>query len=122
LKNYDDGVRGIMMASSAPEVNHLLFADDSLLFFEANTDSAARVKGLLKKYCDASGQRINVDKSSIYFSKGVSENQRGDVKNILEVQNESLSEKYLGLPTDVGKSKEGCFRYLKDKVWKHVQG
>lgn len=38
------------------------------------------------------------------------------------MHSESLSEKYLGLPTDVGKSKEGCFRYLKDRVWKHVQG
>lgn len=66
-------------------------------------------KDLSRRYCDASGQRINVDKSSIFFSKGVPENLRADVKNILEVQNESLSEKFLGLPTDVGKSKEGCF-------------
>ena len=26
------------------------------------------------------------------------------------------------LPTDVGRAKEGCFRYLKDRIWKHVQG
>lgn len=68
------------MADTAPEVNHLLFADDSLLFFEASSESAIRVNGLLKMYCDASGQRINVEKSSIYFSKGVGENLRGDVK------------------------------------------
>ena len=28
----------------------------------------------------------------------------------------------LGLPTDVGKAKEGCFKYLKDRIWKRVQG
>ena len=38
------------------------------------------------------------------------------------MHNESLLEKYLGLPTDVGGSKEGCFRYLKDRIWKQVQG
>lgn len=115
-------VHGIQVAASAPEVNHLLFADDSLLFFGASNANAIRVLELLHKYCNASGQRINMDKSSIYFSKGVSEADRAGIKHILEVANESLSEKYLGLPMDVGKAKEGCFKYLKDRIWKHVQG
>ena len=36
--------------------------------------------------------------------------------------NESLSEKYLGMPSDVGVSANGAFKYLKDRVWKRVQG
>jgi len=119
LKN---GIRGIEVAPTAPEVNHLLFADDSLLFFEASNDEARRVRDLLQVYCNASVQRINADKSSIYFSKGVPDSLRGEIKETLAVHTESLLEKYLGLPTDVGKSKEGCFRYLKDRIWKHVQG
>ena len=85
-------------------------------FFEANDASATRVNELLNIYCNASGQRINVDKSSIFFSKGVPESTRGTIKNILEVHNESLSQKYLGLPSDVGRAKEGSFRYLKDRI------
>ena len=117
-----DGVRGIKVAPPTPEVNHLLFADDSLLFFEANNTAATRVQELLHKYCNTSGQRINIDKSSKKFSKGVPESTREEVKNVLNVHNESLSEKYLSLTSDVGRSKEGCFKYLKDRVWKHVQG
>ena len=45
-----------------------------------------------------------------------------EVKNVLDVHNEALSDKYLGLPSDVGRAKEGCFKYLKDRIWKHVQG
>ena len=116
------GVQGIAVAPEAPLVNHLLFADDSLLFFEANEVSATRVNGLLRVYCDASGQRINVDKSSIFFSKGVADSAKVAVKNILDVHNESLTEKYLGLPSDVGRAKEGSFKYLKDRIWKRVQG
>ena len=77
---------------------------------------------LLKLYCDASGQRINMEKSSIYFSKGVSEATRMEVKNVLDVHNEALSDKYLGLPSDVGRAKEGCFKYLKDRLWNKIQG
>jgi hypothetical protein len=46
---------GIKVAPSAPMVSHLLFADDSLLFFIANGESALEVKEVLKLYCDASG-------------------------------------------------------------------
>ena len=35
---------GIKVASSAPVVSHLLFADDNLLFFKANRESAEAIK------------------------------------------------------------------------------
>ena len=59
------------MASSAPVVSHLLFADNSLLFFKANRESAEAIKEALNNYCRASGQQVNMDKSSIHFAKGV---------------------------------------------------
>jgi hypothetical protein len=106
----------------APAVNHLLFADDSLLFFKASSEDASKVKEVLQKYCLALGQRINMDKSSIFFSKGCPAVLKESIKNTLEVQRETLNEKYLGLPSNMGKSKSGAFKYLKDKVWKKVLG
>lgn len=47
---------------------------------------------------------------------------RDGVKNILNVHNESLSARYLGMPTDVGHSKNGTFKYLRDRVWEKVRG
>jgi hypothetical protein len=46
---------GIKVAPSAPMVSHLLFADDSLLFFKANRVSAQEVNDVLQIYCNASG-------------------------------------------------------------------
>ena len=46
---------GIKVAASTPMVSHLLFADDSLLFFKANRESAEVVKEALNTYCQASG-------------------------------------------------------------------
>lgn len=65
---------------------------------------------------------INTEKSSIFFSKGRPQVIREGVKNQLHVHNESLSERYLGMPTDVGQSKNGTFKYLRDRVWEKVKG
>ena len=110
------------MAETAPAVSHLLFADDSLLFFKASREGAEELSNLLDIYCNASGQIINRDKSSFFFSKGCPEALRDYVKTSLGVTQEALNDRYLGMPTDVGKSKNGTFKYLKDRVWKKVQG
>ena len=91
-------------------------------FFKANRESAEVVKEALNTYCQASGQRINADKSSIHFAKGVNGNVQEEIKASLQVHNVALSEKYLGMPTDVGLSTNGAFKYLKDRVWKKIQG
>lgn len=80
------------------------------------------VSNLLDTYCAASGQRINNEKSSIFFSKGCPPRLRETINNNLQVHNESLSERYLGMPTDVGHSKNGTFKYLRDGVWEKIKG
>ena len=57
---------------------------------------------VLNSYCEASGQWINFAKSSIYFSEGVPESTRDVIKESLNVPNETLNEKYLGMPSDIG--------------------
>lgn len=49
-RNQSSSLRGIRVATSAPLVNHLLFADDSLLFFKANRDGAEEVSNQLEAY------------------------------------------------------------------------
>jgi len=63
-----------------------------------------------------------MDKSSIHFAKGCGQSLREEIKNILDVHNEALKEKYLGMPSDVGSSINGAFKFLKDRVWSRVQG
>jgi hypothetical protein len=63
-----------------------------------------------------------MDKSSIFFSKGCPAQLREGIKNEIDVHKETLNEKDLGLPSDVGRSKSGAFKYLRDRVWKKVLG
>jgi hypothetical protein len=41
---------------------------------------------------------------------------------VIQVTKETMNEKYLGLPVQVGRSKTGAFAYLKDRIWKRMQG
>ncbi|XP_062230134.1 uncharacterized protein LOC133927739 [Phragmites australis] len=94
----------------------------SILFFKAKVEGASWVRDRVQEYCNASGQKVNLDKSSIFFGKGCPEDRRSEIKVLLDIQNESLNEQYPGLPSDVGKQKNCAFQYLKDRVWKRVQG
>jgi hypothetical protein len=114
-------LQGIKVAPTAPAVNHLLFANNSLLFVKATDEGATEVVELLDKYCNALGQRINLDKSSVFFSKGCPEGRRQAVKTILNVPNETLNEKYLGMPFDIGRSINGAFKYLRTAFGKEYK-
>jgi hypothetical protein len=101
-------------------VSHLLFVDDSLLLFRASRENAEEVRDALHLYCRASGQRINMEKSSIHFAKVCTTQMKEEIK--MDINTEALSGKYLGMPTDVGSSANGAFKYLKDRIWGRVQG
>lgn len=97
-------------------MNHLLFADDSLIFIKANMESATRLNEILEIYGDASGQCVNRSKSSIFFSPNTPTALRQSLKQLLGVQVEAFSECYLGLPTAVGKINCGTFEHLGDRA------
>jgi hypothetical protein len=61
-------------------------------------------------------------KSAVLFSTNTGEREKQDVKAVLQVERETMSEKYLGLPVYVGRDKAKIFAYLRDKVWRRIQG
>jgi hypothetical protein len=65
---------------------------------------------------------INKSKSAILFSRNTNPQAKQIVCNTLQVTKETMSEKYLGLLVHVGQSKIGAFAYLKDRIWKRMQG
>jgi hypothetical protein len=59
--------KGVNFGMDGPHITHLLFADDSIVFLEASVESFHALKGVLLAYESASGQKLNLQKSSIYF-------------------------------------------------------
>ena len=52
-------------------ITHLLFADDSMLFFRAEEGESRAMHRILMQYERDSGEAINFQKSGIFFSKNV---------------------------------------------------
>ena len=65
---------------------------------------------------------MNMDKMVLYFSGSVDEGSRQIIKDILGVLEEYNHEKYLGLPSLIGRRKKASFNYIKERVWRKLQG
>lgn len=65
LRKAEQGnrIHGIQVAHGAPVVFHIFFTDDIILFCRANRTEAAEVGKVIKEYEDASGQKINFEKT-----------------------------------------------------------
>ena len=74
------------------------------------------------EYEFASGQKINLDKSAIYFSANVDAGSKEALRHLLNVGRMVDSGKYLGLPYFLGRSKKVVFNFIKDRVWKWISG
>lgn len=87
------------MASHAPAVSHILFADDCIIFSGASKLGVDVVKDVLKVYEGASSQKVTYDTTDVCFSAGVLVERRRRLANRLNVRLVECHEKYLGLPT-----------------------
>jgi len=109
-------VSGIQFNGVGPSVNHLLFADDTLLICKATRDECSEIMHCLSQYGHISGQMINVEKSIVTFGVKVEEDTKQWIKNRSGIQIEGGAGKYLGLPECFSGSKQVLLGFIKEKL------
>lgn len=108
--------KGITVGIHAPWVSHLLFADDCLIFTQASERSGQRLSEILRTYQQGSGQMVNVAKSATFFSANCTDQMKEAMKASTGILKEALREKYLGLPTAIGRSTKEAFEHIPSKI------
>ena len=64
-------------------ISHLFFADDNLLFCKVSSQECQHLIDILRLYEADSGQKINSDKSSMFFSPNTPEEKKIETLDIL---------------------------------------
>jgi hypothetical protein len=115
-------IHGVKIVPGAPEVTHLLFVDDIILFCRANKEETTNLKNIISTYQAASGQLVNMEKLEIMYNKKVPESVKEDIAQIMHMQRVQSFSKYLGMPTQLGRYKQQVFNYIIDRIWKKLKG
>ncbi|XP_026399279.1 uncharacterized protein LOC113295145 [Papaver somniferum] len=101
---------GVKVSRKAPPITHLLFADDILIFGQANMQHVNNILQIIKEFGNLPGQMLNFEKSCVYFSNNLSPYTCDTLANALNMSLVVDSEKYLGAPLLLGHSKLNFWR------------
>ena len=66
-------IQGFPICKNGPKHTHLFFADDCLLFCRSTFEKCEKIQDLLAYYDVASGQIINKEKTTLFFSGNMDE-------------------------------------------------
>ena len=91
-------IQGLSICCGGPHISHLFFADDSLLFCRATMVECRNLLATLDTYEQASCQKLNHDKTSLFFSSNTHPDTRRAICTKLRSTSIGDLGKYLGLP------------------------
>lgn len=103
-------------------VFHLFYADDLLVMIRAGKKKAYTFKKCFDLYCRWSGQNVNMEKLSIFFSKNTPQKIRKDVHEATCFKDMGGTSIYLGNSLNLGKNRSNEFARLKERVQGRLEG
>ncbi|XP_074288077.1 uncharacterized protein LOC141613236 [Silene latifolia] len=103
------------------KLNHLLFADDLLLFSKGTAQSIMWILRGFATFSAASGLNLNKSKSNIYFN-GVPSTVVNEILQVSGFQRGTLPFKYLGVPISAKKLSKNDGMKLTDRIVARIRG
>ena len=102
--------------------SHMFFADDLLLFAKANLENCETISDVLEEFCSLSSQKISKEKSKIFFSLNVLEEDCANMVQQLGIHKTNNLGKCLGFPFKHKGKNRNQFQSVVDKVHAKLAG
>ncbi|CAN1347905.1 Putative ribonuclease H protein At1g65750 [Linum perenne] len=109
----------ITLTRNGPKITHCLFADDTIVFGKASISEVDKIIQTINDYGAIIGQEINNAKSAVYFSRNVDANLKRAIVQKLGCS--TGHSRYLGVPTEWGRSRKETFNFLLERMSKIAQ-
>ncbi|XP_028055196.1 uncharacterized protein LOC114259389 [Camellia sinensis] len=122
FKVHQGSWKGIKASRNSPSVSHLFFADDLILFAQANQMNCDTIIDVLCEFCEVSGQKINYAKSKLFISPNI---PRLLAKSISSSSGIPLTQdlgKYLGSPLLHKRVTKSTFNDILEKMKTKLSG
>ncbi|CAA7051323.1 unnamed protein product [Microthlaspi erraticum] len=112
----------IRLSRGGPNLSHVCFADNLILFAEASVGQIRVIRGILEKFCVASGQKVSLEKSKIFFSENVSRDMGKLISDESGIGSTRDLGKYLGMPVLQKRINKDTFADVLEKVSSRLAG
>ncbi|KAG7543761.1 Ribonuclease H-like superfamily [Arabidopsis thaliana x Arabidopsis arenosa] len=112
----------ISLSRGGPKLSHICFADDLILFAEASVKQIRVIRRVLERFCVASGQKVSLEKSKIFFSANVSRDMEKLISDESGIKSTRDLGKYLGMPVLQKRINKETFSDVLEKVSSRLAG
>lgn len=112
----------ICLSRGGPQLSHICFADDLILFAEASVKQIRIIRRVLETFCATSGQKVSLEKSKIFFSSNVSRDLEKLISDESGIKATKDLGKYLGMPVLQKRVSKETFGDILEKVSSRLAG
>lgn len=110
------------MSKDSPQISHLMFVDDLLLFAKANVVQVDVIKRCSNSFCEASGELVSDQRIMIYFFKGVSNQLASELATRNGFKYTNDIDKYLGTTIWSGRLTKHTYNFVLEKTHHRFSG
>ncbi|XP_031103194.1 uncharacterized protein LOC116006838 [Ipomoea triloba] len=114
--------KGVRLSRYGPLLTHLFFADDLVLFAEAPQEQIHVISYCLDRFSQASGQKVSLSKSQIFFSNNVDREEGQRIVSIAGIPETKDLGRYLGVPTLHGRLTNNLLAPMLEKIDERLNG
>ena len=110
------GLTGVTLGPGCPPIHSILFADDLIICGKADIQEIYIINNILQSFCAMSGQTPSWTKSSILFSKKVSEATKTQIKVVFPIADFKPNTMHLGHPLLIShRDKSKAYEFIHQK-------